>query len=126
MNDLIPVFVALIGIVPLVIGLVLGVRKYGGGLASAQIETAAIWRDNAEVNSAKADIWQQRYRDEVEGRAAELITHQKALDALNETLRLTRHDLDDCSRQKDDAYSRLRRLDEVPERRTPDRPKRTT
>lgn len=67
---------------------------------------AARWREQAELEKARADLLAAE-RDDAIG----VLASERA------RLATTQHDLDDCSRQRDNAYSRIRALELAEPRR---------
>jgi len=87
--------------------------RNGGGQLTDDVKL----RDNQAVAEARADIWKERYEREVAGRDADraLAVSDKA--EVLRTLELTRHDLDDCRRERSNLYAELRSAQQLAERR---------
>lgn len=91
MDGFLPVVAAVITTVGTIIGGVLLTRRLQKlGLSNEQLQVNTTLRELAETEKAKREI--------VEGER----------EALRERLTDTQHDLDDCTRQRDNAYAELR------------------
>lgn len=111
MDGFAPILVAIITTAGTIAGIALGARRLGKlGLGDAQLQVNQTLRELVDVTSAKADIWKEKYDQEVLAHAADRALAVSDKQVLVEKLRLTQHDLDDCERQKDGLYSELRAL----------------
>lgn len=109
MGDFGPVFIAVVSTAGTILAAAFGARRLGKlGLGPDQLQVNATLRELADVATAKAKIWEERYNAEVTARKADqaLAVSDKTL--VVDRLRLTQHDLDDCVRQRDNLYSELR------------------
>lgn len=97
MGDLTGIVVAVIGTLGTLGGIWLRLRHRA---AKSGPSAAARWREQYELEKARGDLLEEQ-RDEAR---AGLVTKETALET-------TRHDLDDCTRQRDSAYADLRRGD---------------
>lgn len=93
--DLTAIVVALIATIGTIVVAAIQARHKSGDPA-----TAAKWRNQAELQKARADLLEEQLEDE---RSAKLI-------AL-ETMRAAERDLDTCVRQRDAAFSDLRAME---------------
>jgi hypothetical protein len=106
-GDITPIIVAVVTTIGVVLAAALGANRLGARRAPGVAANAARWRDQAELEKARADLLVEERDRERTGR---LEAEQKLGD--------TRHDLDDCVRQRDKAFSDIRVL----ERRRAPRP----
>lgn len=99
MDGFTSIVVAVVTTIGTIVAAALGARQLAGrrGTGTATASLVARWREQAELEKARADLMaEERDRE----RAARIEAEQKLQD--------TRHDLDDCVRQRDGAYSDLR------------------
>jgi hypothetical protein len=98
MGDFLPIIAAVVTTVGTIVGGVLLTRRLSKlGLSTEQLQVNRTLRELAETEKAKREIVEQER------------------DALKARLTDTQHDLDDCARQRDNAYSelRIRKRDDV-------------
>lgn len=94
---LVSVVIAVVSTLGGLVALYLRLRWQRKPAAAADRSAAAEWRGEAELWQARAGLVAEE-RDE----------ERSKREAAERTLASTRHDLDDCTRQRDDAYSELR------------------
>lgn len=106
MGDLVPIVVAIVTSIGTIVAAAYGARRISGRNQDGN-RNAARWREQAELEEARADLLAEQLREERESHASDLGT------LASERVRLatTQHDLDDCSRQRDNAYHRIRELE---------------
>lgn len=115
MDGLVPILVAIIGSTGTIVGALLGARRLarrGGRRAGPDADIAAGWRQQAELEKARAELLDEQLSDEREARAAALAR----IAVLEDELRDTHRALDNCVRQRNSAFSDLRAAER---RRTP-------
>lgn len=119
MDELGPIIAAGVAIVAAVVPVWYSTRRLTRlGYDKEQLQINAGRVELVQIADARALAWKEKYEGEVAAREAErqLAISDKAL--LVEKLRDTQHDLDDCARQRDDAWSKLRaRVTQPPRRR---------
>lgn len=111
MGDFVPIVVAIVTSIGSVIAAYFGARKWVGRSKNAEgggeDETAAGWREQAELQQARADLLAEQLREERESHADDV----GILERERRRLADTQHDLDECDRRLDNAYSRIRQLE---------------
>lgn len=98
MGDLVPIVVAIVTSIGTIGAAAFGARRLAGRNPDAS-RNAARWREQAELEKARAELLAEQLDDERESHSTDL-----------RKLATTQHDLDDCARQRDDAYSELRAI----------------
>ena len=125
MGDLGPILAAIIGSAGAIIAAIIGARRL---VARSRPDRgiAVAWKEQAELEKARADLLAQERDDERTARLADRQSFAEALakerlarEGVEGRLSSTQHDLDDCARQRDDVLSELRL---VKRRRPPTRP----
>jgi hypothetical protein len=106
LGDLAPIVVAIVTSIGTIGAAAFGARRIAGRNPEGA-RAASRWREQAELAAARADVLSDELDDE---RRARLEAERR--------LGITQHDLDDCARQRDDAFSELRS-----QRRLPGRPR---
>jgi signal transduction histidine kinase len=111
-GDLVPIIVAIVTSIGTVVAAYFGARKWAGrskgdGVGDEPDPTAVAWREQAELQQARAELLAEQLREERESHSDDL----GILERERRRLADTQHDLDDCSRQRDNAYSRVRQLE---------------
>jgi hypothetical protein len=117
-GDLVPLIAAIVTSVGTIGAAALGARRLAGR-ASDGHRNAARWREQAELEKARADYLGEQLDEERDARSAlqTTLAAERTLHAADlGKLATTQHDLDDCARQRDNAYSELR---QVQHRRVP-------
>ncbi|HET7030354.1 MAG TPA: hypothetical protein VFI34_07570 [Candidatus Limnocylindrales bacterium] len=114
MDGAVTILVAIIGSAGTIVAALIGARQIAGRKSKANERgMAAQWKEQAELASARAELLDEQLADEREAREAAIARNV----VLEQQLSTTRHDLDDCSRQRDNAYATIRAI----ERRRPPR-----
>lgn len=111
-GDLVPVIVAIVTSIGTIGAAALGARRLAGRNQDGA-RNAARWREQAELEKARADLLAEQLDDEREARTAvqaTLAVERTSHAADVAKLATTQHDLDDCARQRDNAYSELRQV----------------
>lgn len=106
MDDLVPIIVAIVTSVGTIAAAAFGARRLSGSSKDNPRNTAR-WREQAELQEARADLLAEQLREERESHAADLGILARERDRLS----TTQHDLDDCARQRDNAWHRIRELE---------------
>lgn len=78
-----------------------------GRLTGPRPEDVAAWRERAELEEAKAKVWQERYE-------AEVLAHTST----RERAEFAELEVDSCERRLNNLYSELRRSGLVADRRS--------
>jgi len=106
------IIVTLIGTIGSVVVVWLRVRNRGIATGAT---AAKRWRDQAEDWKARSELVTEERDDAIAGRRTDAEAAERAIKAERDLraaaegrLATTQHDLDDCSRQRDNAYSELR------------------
>lgn len=114
MGDLGPILIAVIGSTGTIVAAIIGARRIVGRSKPDRGITVA-WKEQAELEKARADLLAQERDDERSARSSDRESFAKALaeerlarEGVEAKLVDTRHDYDDCVRQRDDAFSELR------------------
>jgi chromosome segregation ATPase len=115
-DGLAPILAAIIASVGTIVGAVLGARRLAGHRTKGSDSTiAAGWRQQAELEKARADLLEEQRDDERDANA----DAAARISTLEGQLNTTRHDLDDCVRQREKAFSDLRALERRRQPRMP-------
>ena len=119
MDGTITILVAIIGSAGTVIAALIGARQIAGRKARSSggnaNPIAAQWKEQAELEKARADLLAEQLVEEREGRAADA----GVLERERQRLAATQHDLDDCARQRDNAYATIRAIERRRQPRSP-------
>lgn len=114
MGELVTVIVAIIGSATTIVVALIGAKRIAGR-GKPDRSTAVAWKEQAELEKARADLMAQERDDERGARrsdaesAARALAEERTLRAaIQDKLSDTQHNLDDCARQRDDAFSELR------------------
>jgi hypothetical protein len=107
-GDLGPLVAAIITSIATLGAAAFGARRWAKVRNRGDGTMAARWRDQADLEKARADLLDEQLDDE---RAARMAAEAK--------LGVTQHDLDDCARQRDNAFSELRQVNRRRIPRTP-------
>jgi hypothetical protein len=110
------ILVAIIGSAGTIVAALIGARQLAGRRnRTSDRGMAAAWKEQAELEKARADLLDEQLEDEREARKTAL-EHARLAE---ERLEVTRHDLDDCARQRDNAYATIRAIERRRPNRTP-------
>jgi hypothetical protein len=117
-DGLAPILVAIIGSAGTVLGALIGagyLARRGRKRGQDDPNVAGRWREQADLEKARADLLDEQLNDEREARHAAIEANRGLL----ADIKRTRDDLDDCARQRDNAYATIRAIERRPEPRSP-------